>query len=205
MDDAVTRGSIGHARHCRGNLGRNGATHPKKGEIKPWLHKQWCAEYVCRMEDVLHLYAAPHDPARPTVCFDELPYQLVSDSRPPLPRQPGVPVRDDYEYVRQGTCNLFGCFEPHAGRRQIVVTERRTKGDFAAMMRRLADEWYPEAECIRVVLDNLHTHTGAAGALWAGTKPSPRPKHDESLSGWSSTTRRSMAAGSIRWRSSGQY
>lgn len=110
----------------------------------------------------MHLYAAPHDPARPTVCFDELPYQLVSDSRPPLPRRSGVPVRDDYEYVRQGTCNLFGCFEPHAGRRQIVVTERRTKGDFAVMMRLLVDEWYPAAACIRVVLDNLNTHTGAA-------------------------------------------
>ncbi len=81
---------------------------------------------------------------------------------PPLPRQPGLPVRDDYEYVRQGTCNLFGCFEPAAGRRQIVVTERRTKGDFAAMMRTLMDEWYLEAECIRIVLDNLNTHTGAS-------------------------------------------
>lgn len=114
------------------------------------------------MEDVLHLYAAPHDPARPVVCFDELPYQLVDDSRPPLPRTPGMPVRDDFEYVRRGTCNLFGCFEPHAGRRQIVVTDRRTKQDFAAMMRTLVDEWYPEADVVRVVLDNLNTHTGAS-------------------------------------------
>ena len=114
------------------------------------------------MEDVLHLYAEPYDPARPVVCFDELPYQLVSDSRPPLPRQPGVPVRDDYEYVRRGTCNLFGCFEPHAGRRQIVVTDRRTKQDFAALMRRLVDEWYPQAGVVRVVLDQLNTHTGAS-------------------------------------------
>jgi len=114
------------------------------------------------MEDVLHLYAEPHDPTRPVVCFDELPYQLMSDSRPPLPRQPGVSVRDDYEYVRRGTCNLFGCFEPHAGRRQIVVTDRRAKEDFAAMMRMLVDEWYPAAEVVRVVLDNLNTHTGAA-------------------------------------------
>ncbi len=114
------------------------------------------------MEDVLHLYAEAYDPTRPVVCFDELPSQLVEDSRPPLPRAPGVPVRDDYEYVRWGTCNLFGCFEPLIGRRQIVVTERRTKEDFAAMMRRLVDEWYPEADVIRVVLDNLNTHTGAA-------------------------------------------
>ncbi len=114
------------------------------------------------MEDVLHLYAEAYDPTYPTVCFDELPYQLTSDARPSLPREPGVPVRDDYEYVRRGTCNLFGCFEPHAGRRQIVVTERRTKEDFAAMMQMLVDEWYPEAMVIRVVLDNLNTHTGAA-------------------------------------------
>ena len=114
------------------------------------------------MEDVLHLYAEPYDPARPVVCFDELPYQLVDDSRPPLPRTPGVPVRDDFEYVRRGTCNLFGCFEPLVGRRQIVVTERRTKQDFAAMMRTLVDEWYPEAVVVRVVLDQLNTHTGAA-------------------------------------------
>jgi hypothetical protein len=114
------------------------------------------------MEDVLHLYAAPYDPERPVVCFDELPYQLVDDSRPSLPRQPGVPVRDDYEYVRRGTCNLFGCFEPLVGRREITVTSQRTKEDFAEAMRVLVDEWYPQAVVVRVVLDNLNTHTGAA-------------------------------------------
>ncbi|MCA1726010.1 MAG: IS630 family transposase [Thermomicrobia bacterium] len=139
----------------------------KKGGIKPWQHKQWCiptvsAEYVCCMEDVLHLYAEEYDPARPVVCFDELPYQLLDDSRPPLPRAPGVPVRDDYEYVRRGACNLFGCFEPLVGRRQIRVTAQRTKEDFAEAMRVLVDEWYPEAAVVRVVLDNLNTHTGAA-------------------------------------------
>ena len=121
------------------------------------------------MEDVLHLYAESYDPVRPVVCFDELPYQLVDDSRPPLPRAPGLPVRDDYEYVRRGTCNLFGCFEPLAGRRRIVVTERRTKEDFAEAMRVLVDEWYPEAEKVRIVLDNLNTHTGAA--LYAAFVP----------------------------------
>jgi hypothetical protein len=120
------------------------------------------AAFVCAMEDVLALYAEPYDPTRPTVCFDELPCPLRDDSRAPLPRTPGVPVRDDYEYVRRGTCNLFGWLEPLAGRRHIAVTERRTKEDFAAMMRTLVDEWYPEATVIRVVLDNLNTHTGAA-------------------------------------------
>ncbi len=181
-----------------------------QGGIKPWQHKQWCnptvsAAYVCCMEDVLHLYAAPHDPARPVVCFDELPYQLVDDSRPSLPRAPGMPVREDYEYVRRGTCNLFGCFAPHAGRRQIVVTERRTKEDFAAIMRLLVDEWYPEATVIRVVLDNLTTHTGAAGALWAGMKRSRPPKHGGYWSGWRGITRRSTAVGSIKWRLRGQW
>ena len=141
--------------------------HPEKGGIKPWQHKGWCvpavsAEYVWRMEDVLSVYADTPDPAHPVVCFDELPYQVVEDARPPLPAQPGRPRREDYEYVRRGTCNLFGCFEPHTGRRQVVVTERRTAVDFAAMMRVLVDEWYPEAERVRVVLDNLNTHTGAA-------------------------------------------
>lgn len=117
---------------------------------------------MCCMEDVLALYAEAHDPRRPVVCFDELPYQLVDDARPPLPPAPGRPRRDDYEYVRRGTCNLFGLFEPHAGRRQIVVTERRTAADFAQQMRVSVDEWYPDAAVIRVVLDNLNTHTGAA-------------------------------------------
>jgi len=114
------------------------------------------------MEDVLALYAEPYDPSRPVVGFDELPYQLVDDARAPLPRAPGVPVRDDYEYVRRGGCNLFGCVEPLVGRREIVVTARRTKEDFAEAMRVLVDEWYPEAQTVRVVLDNLNTHTGAA-------------------------------------------
>jgi hypothetical protein len=111
------------------------------------------AAFVWRMEDVLALYAAPHDRARPVVCFDELPYQLVAETRVPLPPRPGR---------RMGTCNLFGCFEPHAGRRQIAVTARRTARDFAMLMRRLVDEWYAEATVIRIVLDNLNTHTGAA-------------------------------------------
>jgi hypothetical protein len=120
------------------------------------------AAFVWRMEDVLALYAAPHDRARPVVCFDELPYQLVAETRVPLPPRPGQPARYDYEYRRMGTCNLFGCFEPHAGRRQIAVTARRTARDFAMLMRRLVDEWYAEATVIRIVLDNLNTHTGAA-------------------------------------------
>ncbi len=111
------------------------------------------------MEDVLDLYAAPPDPLRPRVCFDELPYQLVSETRAPLPAAPGRPERYDYEYKREGTANLFLLARPEAGWRHVDVTERRTGRDFAEQMRRLVDVHFPEAEVIRVVLDNLNTHT----------------------------------------------
>ena len=147
------------------------------------------------MEEVLSVYADAPGPAHPVVCFDELPYQLVDDARSPLPVQPGKPRREDYEYARRGTCNLFGCFEPQAGKRQIVVTERRTAVDFAQIMRMLVDEWYPQAERVRVVLDNLNTHTGAACALWAGIRRFPHLRRDAFWSGWNGTTRRSTGRG----------
>jgi transposase len=114
------------------------------------------------MEDVLGLYEEPHDPKKPVVCFDELPCRLVAEKRVPLPAEPGCPLRYDYEYERRGTANVFVVFEPEGGWRHLDVTERRTASDFAYQMRRLTDEHYPEAEKIRVVLDNLNTHTGAA-------------------------------------------
>jgi len=114
------------------------------------------------MEDVLDLYAEAEDPARPLVCFDEMPYQLIAETRLPLPAAPGRTARYDYEYQRMGTCNLFAFFAPLAGFRHIDVTARRTAADFAEAMRRLVDVLYPEAAVIRVVLDNLNTHTGAA-------------------------------------------
>ena len=120
------------------------------------------ATFVWQMEDVLALYAAPPDPLHPLVCFDELPYQLLEDSRPSVPRQPGRPVKDDYEYVRRGTCNLFGCYAPHLGERHLRVTDHRTAADFAEALRMLVDEWFPDAQSIRLVLDQLNTHTGAA-------------------------------------------
>ncbi len=120
------------------------------------------ADFVWRMEAVLELYAEPHDARRPVVCFDEQPYQLIEESRTPLPRAPGRPERVDYEYRRRGTCNLFLAFEPLAGRRHVEVTGRRTAEDFAHQMRALVDTHYPEAEVIAVVLDNLSTHSPAA-------------------------------------------
>lgn len=120
------------------------------------------AEFVWRMEDLLDLYAEPYDPARPLVCFDELSKQLVAETRVPLPMAPGHPERVDYEYERRGTANLFLACQPLRGWRHVDVTDRRTKHDFAHQMRELVDRHFPDAEVIRVVLDNLNTHTPAA-------------------------------------------
>jgi hypothetical protein len=114
------------------------------------------------MEDVLEVYTRPYDPKRPVVCLDEASKQLVADVQEPLPPQPGQPLRIDYEYVRQGTANLFMCFEPLAGRRRVNVTERRTAVDFAQVVRELVDVDYPEAEAVVLVMDNLNTHGPAS-------------------------------------------
>jgi DDE superfamily endonuclease len=114
------------------------------------------------MEDVLDLYAEPYDPRRPWVCFDETPYQMVGDVLEPMEVQPGRPKRVDYEYEREGSCNLFVTVQPQEGWRDVVVTERRTAVDFAHRMKALVDELLPEAEVIRVVTDNLNTHTPAS-------------------------------------------
>jgi DDE superfamily endonuclease len=114
------------------------------------------------MEDILELYAEPYDPQYPVVCFDESPYQLISEVRQPLPPAPGLPARYDYEYRREGTCNIFMFFQPLAGWRHVEVTARRTAQDFARCMKALVDEHFPQAQLIRVVLDNLNTHTPAA-------------------------------------------
>lgn len=113
------------------------------------------------MENVLDLYAEAYDPERPVVCFDELPYQLLAEVNTPLPAKPGHPKREDYEYERKGHCSLFIAFEPLAGQRHVSVSERRTAQDFAREMQQLVAR-YPDAEGIRVVLDNLSTHTPAA-------------------------------------------
>ena len=120
------------------------------------------AEFVARMEDVLDLYAEPYDPQRPVICFDETSTQLLSETRPPLPPRPGLPRRQDYEYRREGTRNLFLACEPLAGWRQVTVTQRRTMQDFAHQMRWLVDGAYPEISVVRVVLDNLNTHRTAS-------------------------------------------
>ena len=116
------------------------------------------------MEDVLDLYAEPLDPRRPQVCFDERPIQLLADVYDPVPIQPGQVRRYDYEYERCGTANLFVMCQPLAGWRAVKATDHRKKTDFAECMRDLVDVHFPEADVIRVVLDNLNTHT--FGALY---------------------------------------
>lgn len=121
------------------------------------------------MEDVLELYVEPLKAWQPVVCFDERPCVLHEETRPVLPVQPGRAARYDYEYQRNGTCNLFMLFQPAAGWRHAKVTEQRTKTDFAEVMRELVDVHFPNAEKIRVVLDNLNTHTPAS--LYAAFPP----------------------------------
>jgi transposase len=136
-------------------------------DIKPWQKKMWCipkvdAEFVARMEDVLELYAEAPDKNRPVVCFDETPRQLIGEARVPVPPKPGQPARVDYEYVRNGIVNIFVFLDAHRPWRRAKVTDRRAAGDFAECMRDLVDKHYPTAESIRVVLDNLSTHSPAA-------------------------------------------
>jgi hypothetical protein len=139
------------------------------------------------MEDVLDLYAEPYDEKRPKVNFDETSKQLIQETRTGLEAKAGRVQRYDYEYKRNGVRNLFMICDPQAGWRHIAITQRRTKVDFAHQMKWLVDERYPEAEVIRVVLDNLNTHKAAS--LYEAFEPAearriakklefhPTPKH----------------------------
>jgi len=138
-----------------------------ENELKPWQKKMWCipkvdAEFVARMEDVLELYAERSDEQHPVVCFDETPRQLIGEARVPVLAKPGRTARFDYEYVRNGTANVFMFVDAHRPWRHAKVTDRRAARDFAECMRDLVDVHYPKAERIRLVLDNLSTHSAAA-------------------------------------------
>ena len=153
---------------CRGtHLAGVGEAHFAKSKIKPWLKGQWSipprqnAEFVWRMEDVLEVYTRPYEERFPQVCLDEKSKQLLADVREPVPAEKGRPGRQDYEYERKGTANLFIVSEPLRGWRHVSATERRTKIDWAHCMKDLVDVHYPHAERIVVVMDNLNTHTPA--------------------------------------------
>ena len=118
--------------------------------------------FVWHLEEVLDLYAEPYEARRPQVWFDERPVQLVSEVRHPLPTRPGQPARYDSEYRREGTANLFLFGQPLWGWRPVNVTARRTASDFAYQRQALIDVHFPQAEVIRLVVDNLNTHTPAA-------------------------------------------
>src|SRR5712675_872835 len=145
-----------------------------ENDLKPWRRDMWCipevdGTYVARMEDVLDLYAEAPDPKRPVVCFDESPVQLIGEVRQPIPAEPGQLERYDYEYRRNGTVNLFVCIDAHRPWRKVKVTARRAAEDYAQCMRELVDIHYPNAEYIRVVQDNLSTHS--AGSLYQAFPP----------------------------------
>jgi transposase len=136
----------------------------KKNVLKPWRKRMWCippeqnAEFVCAMENVLEVYTRPYDAKRPVVCLDEKSKQLVGEICKPIAARPGRTARCDYEYVRNGTANLFMMVEPLCGWRSVYVTTRRTKMEFAQQVKQLVDVHYTEAERITLVMENLNTH-----------------------------------------------
>ncbi len=114
------------------------------------------------MEDVLEVYKRPHDPLRPVVALDEKPVQILSDTRQPIPCEPGSPAKQDHEYKRNGTANIFCAVEPLGNFRRLELTQRRTKLDFAAFVKDLVDTRYKDAQKIVLVMDNLNTHSPAS-------------------------------------------
>jgi hypothetical protein len=110
------------------------------------------------MEDILDLYDQPYDTKHPVICFDERPCQLIGDVLVPIPMKPGKPKKEGYEYIRNGTCCILIAFEPHTGTRMIRVFKHRTRADYAKYMKELT-QYYPSAESISLVQDNLNTHT----------------------------------------------
>jgi hypothetical protein len=139
------------------------------------------------MEDVLEVYHRPYDPARPVVCLDEASRQLIGETRTPVPAAPGRPAREDFEYVRNGTANVFMVSQPLGGTRHVEVTDRRTAADFAGVLRLISDELCEDAERIVLVMDNLNTHRLAslyqafppdeARRLWERFEVHHTPKH----------------------------
>ena len=135
----------------------------KKNDCKPWRKLMWCvgritAEYRKRMYGLLRIYARPYNAKEPVVCVDEKSKQLLRQTQSPLALQPGRPAKEDYEYQRAGTRNIFMAVEPKGGRRVVEVTTRRAKEDFVSFVKHLVENVYAAAETIHLVLDNLNTH-----------------------------------------------
>jgi hypothetical protein len=153
--------------------------------LKPHLREQWVipprqnADFVAAMEDVLEVYRRPYDPRFPQVCLDELGKQLFKETRPPLPLRPGDPARCDYEYERNGTANAFLLFQPLGNWRHVEVTERKTRVEFAHVVRSLVDDHFPQAERVVLVMDNLNTH--GVGSLYEAFEPAEARRLAEKL------------------------
>jgi hypothetical protein len=136
--------------------------------LQPWRKKCWCiperdqARFVSQMEEVLDTYAAEHSDEEPLICMDEASKQLLRDEQAPLPLESGRPVREDYHYERRGTQAIFMFFNPVAGKRRVSCRDSRTRVDWADEVRHLLDEDYPHARKIKLVCDNLNTHTKAS-------------------------------------------
>src|SRR6266496_2510225 len=169
LDVAAAGRPAGRAAGGGHHLVRDGAAGLEANRLKPWRTQRWCippehdAEFVWRMEDVLAVYTRASDPSRPQVCLDETSRQLLGEVTPPQPVAPGRPARADYEYQRNGACNLFLVCEPLAGWRHVLVSARRTRIDWAACVKELVDVHYPDAETIVLVQDNLeHPYPGVA-------------------------------------------
>ena len=143
--------------------------------MRPHRSDYWClpkkadADFVAAMEDVLDVYERPCNPARPVVCMDEKPCQLLGEARAPWAMRPGDNRKVDSEYVRNGTCSIFAFIEPLAGRHHVCAKEHRTAVDWAHEIKFLADGMYPDAELITLVMDNLNTH--AVGSLYKAFPP----------------------------------
>jgi hypothetical protein len=160
--------------------------------LKPWKKKGWVipplqnGDFVANMENVLEVYKRPYDENRPVVCMDESPKQLIGETKTPIAAKPGSEEKFDYEYVRNGVCNIFMSNEPLAGKRLVKVTERKTKQDWALFLEEIANQ-YTNAEKITLVMDNLETHkpgalyesfpAAKAKALWDRFEFVYTPKH----------------------------
>lgn len=147
--------------------------------MKPWKKIGWVippdsnSDFVANMEKVLEVYKRPYNPLRPVVCMDESPKQLIGETKTPVKMTKGKPLKYDYEYKRNGVCNIFMCNEPLAGKRFVKITKRKTKKDWALYLKEIAD-MYKEAEEITLVMDNLNTHK--AGSLYETFSPSDAKK-----------------------------
>ena len=167
----------------------------KKNALKPWQKRSWCipkvsGEFVARMEDVLELYAEPSDESRPVVCMDELSKELHGQVAEPVPAEPGRTAKEDYEYARNGTADVFLLICPLLGWRHLEVTSRRGYLQFAEIMKALVDDHFPKAEKIACVGQPEHACVrGVVRGVQSGGGPADRD------SAWSSTTRRSTAVG----------